>query len=349
MKFNKLGKSGLKVSNICLGTMTWGEQNSEAEAWEQMDYAAEKGINFFDTAELYPVPRRRETQGLTEEYLGNWMAERGNRDDLIIASKVCGRADADWFRPDGMLTRLNKQQITYAVEQSLGRLKTDYIDLYQLHWPDRPINLFNQSRGYTHVQTDDVIALEETLMALDDLVQAGKIRHVGQSNETAWGMMKCLHLAESRDLPRMETVQNAYNLLNRLYEQDLAEVSLREDVALLAYSPLGGGSLSGKYIGGSLPDGSRQKLFPEFGTRYTTTGALVAIEKYHALAAAFDISPVALALKFVDSRAFVGSTIIGATTMDQLAADIAAFDLQWTDELEEAVNKIHLENPDPAP
>lgn len=349
MKVNTLGRTDLKVSSICLGTMTWGEQNTETEAWEQMDYATEKGINFFDTAELYPVPRNRETQGLTEEYIGTWMAERGNRDDLVIASKVCGRSDADWFRADGALTRLNRVQIIEAVEQSLKRLKTDYIDLYQLHWPDRPLNLFNESRGYSHIETEDAIALEETLEVLRDLVAQGKIRYVGQSNETAWGMMKCLHTAETGNLPRVETIQNAYNLLNRLFEQGLAEVCMREDVALLAYSPLAGGSLSGKYLGGALPVGSRQQLFPQFVDRYRTPGLEAAIEKYCALAEQCDISPVSLALKFVESRPFVGSTIIGATTMAQLSEDIAAFDLEWTEELESAIQKIHLENPDPAP
>lgn len=349
MKVNTLGRTDLKVSSICLGTMTWGEQNTEAEAWEQMDYATEKGINFFDTAELYPVPRNRETQGLTEEYIGTWMAERGNRDDLVIASKVCGLSQMDWFREKGEPTRLNRQQITYAVEQSLNRLKTDYIDLYQLHWPDRPLNLFNESRGYSHIETEDAIALEETLEVLRDLVAQGKIRYVGQSNETAWGMMKCLHTAETGNLPRVETIQNAYNLLNRLFEQGLAEVCMREDVALLAYSPLAGGSLSGKYLGGALPAGSRQQLFPQFVGRYRTSGLEDAIKKYCALAEQFDISPVSLALKFVESRPFVGSTIIGATTMAQLSEDIAAFDLEWTEELESAIEKIHLENPDPAP
>jgi len=349
MRYNKLGRTDVTISNICLGSMTWGEQNSEQEAWDQMDYAAGKGINFIDTAELYPVPRKRETFGRTEEYIGTWLQERGGRDKIILGTKVVGRSDADWFRANASITRLNRQQITEALEQSLKRLKTDYVDLYQLHWPDRPLNIFSDSRGYVHNDQDDIIPLSETLAVLGDLVKQGKIRHIGLSNETAWGTMKCLHHAEQSDVPRVQSIQNAYNLMNRLFEQDLAEVSLREEASLLAYSPIGGGALSGKYLKGALPQGSRHHLFPDFSTRYTGSSAVAAIEKYSALAADMGVTLTQLAHKFVDSRPFVASSIIGATTMAQLSENIAAFDLDWTDELEQAVNDIHLQNPDPAP
>ncbi|MCK5425675.1 MAG: aldo/keto reductase [Emcibacter sp.] len=349
MRYNKFGRTDIKVSNICLGTMTWGQQNSQSQAWEQLDYAVEQGINFIDTAEMYPVPRDEETSGRTEEYIGQWLAERGGRDKVILATKIVGRSPHGWFRNNASSTRLNREQITEAVDKSLGRLKTDYIDLYQLHWPDRPLNIFSKSRGYVHSDEEDVIPLSETLSVLGDMVKAGKIRHVGLSNETAWGVMNSLHHAELDGLPRVQSIQNAYNLLNRLFEQNLAEVSMRENVALLAYSPAGGGSLSGKYLDGKLPEGSRNKLFPGFGGRFETPTALVAIAKYITLAKEMGISPMQLALKFVDSRPFVGSTIIGATSMDQLREDIAAFDATWTDEIEQAVTKIHLESPDPSP
>lgn len=349
MRYNRLGRTDIKVSNICLGTMTWGEQNSEQDAWDQMDYAVDMGINFIDTAELYPVPRRKETFGLTEQYIGNWMAMRGGRDKIILGTKVVGRSGDDWLRTNANITRLNREQITEALEQSLKRLKTDYVDLYQLHWPDRPLNIFSDSRGYRHIDQEDIIPLAESLDVLNDLVRQGKIRHVGLSNETAWGVMKCLHHAEQDDAPRVQSIQNAYNLLNRLFEQDLAEVSLREDVSLLAYSPIAGGALSGKYLDGQLPAGSRQQLFPGFADRNLKPGVDPAIRKYLTLAEEMGLTPIQLALKFVDSRPFVTSSIIGATTMDQLRENIAAFDGTWNDELEQAVNKIHLENPDPAP
>ncbi len=349
MRYNRFGRTDIRVSNICLGTMTWGEQNSEQDSWDQMDFAMAQGINFIDTAELYPVPRRQETFGRTEEYIGNWMAMRGVRDKTILATKVVGRSGDEWFRTNANITRLNREQITEALEQSLKRLKTDYVDIYQLHWPDRPLNIFSNSRGYVHYDMDDIIPLDETLGVLNDLVKQGKIRHIGLSNETAWGVMKSLHHAEQDGLPRVQSIQNAYNMLNRLFEQDLAEVSMREDVSLLAYSPIAGGALSGKYLGGKLPEGSRIQLFPEFADRTRKPGVDPAIEKYLSLAEDMGLTLLQLAHKFVDSRPFITSSIIGATTMDQLRENIAAFDVEWNDELEKAVNKIHLENPDPAP
>ncbi|MBL4802330.1 MAG: aldo/keto reductase [Emcibacter sp.] len=349
MRYNKLGRTDLKVSNICLGTMTWGEQNTEQDAGAQMDYAVDQGINFFDTAELYPVPRRKETFGFTEQYIGNWMAARGGRDKIILGTKIVGRSGMDWFRSSANITRLNREQITEALEQSLRRLKTDYVDLYQLHWPDRPLNLFSDSRGYVHDDQTEVIPLAETLGVLDDLVRQGKIRHVGLSNETAWGVMKCLNHGEQDGVPKIQSIQNAYNLLNRLFEQGLSEVSLREDVSLLAYSPIAGGALSGKYLDGKLPMGSRQQLYPDFADRYRKPGVEAAIEKYRTLAQNNGITLLQLAQKFVDSRPFVGSSIIGATTMDQLKENIAAFDVNWSEDLEQGVNEIHLQNPDPAP
>lgn len=349
MQYNRLGQTDIKVSNICLGTMTWGEQNTEQEAWDQMDYATEQGINFIDTAELYPVPRTEQTYGRTEEYIGNWLANHGGRENIILATKVVGRSGDSWMRRNATVTRLNREQITQALEQSLRRLKTDYVDLYQLHWPDRPLNLFSNSRGYIHDDQEDSIPLLETLEVLNDLVAQGKIRHIGLSNETAWGVMKCLHHGEQDTMPRVQSIQNAYNLVNRLFEQGLAEISHREDISLLAYSPIGGGALSGKYLDGMLPAGSRHQLFPLFANRHQKPGVDRAIGKYLSVAKQRGLSLIQLAQKFVDSRPFVTSSIIGATTLDQLGENIAAFDVEWDDELEKAVNEVHLENPDPAP
>ena len=313
MEYRALGRTGIQVSLICLGTMTWGSQNSEAQAHDQLDYAFGQGVNFIDTAEGYPVtPVSRETQFLTETYIGNWIAARGRRDDIILATKVAGpsRDSVRVFRGGG--NRLDRRNIEQAVEDSLRRLRTDYIDLYQLHWPDRRVPSFG-ARGLSRIDDDaDTVPIEETLSILADLVRAGKIRHFGVSNETAWGVAEYLRLAREKDLPRVASIQNAYNLLNRTFEQGLSEFALREDVGLLAYSPLAGGNLTGKYLGGRIPEGSRRDVARQF-LRYDLPGQPVASARYVAIAHAHGLDPAELALAFVNSRPFVTSTIIGAT------------------------------------
>jgi aryl-alcohol dehydrogenase-like predicted oxidoreductase len=346
MEYRKLGRTGLDVSLICLGTMTWGQQNTEADGHAQLDVALDYGINFIDTAELYSIPPKRETQGSTERIIGSWFKARGNRDKVILASKVTGRSEMDWFRADGSPTRLSRGQIEEAVDASLRRLQTDYIDLYQLHWPDRPMAFGSNPVIYRH-QEGDSHPIEETLGVLQDLVLAGKVRHVGLSNESAWGTMTFLRHAE-RGLPRVESVQNAYSLVNRTYETALAEVSIREQVSLLAYSPLAQGYLTGKYLGGARPPGARATLFNR-GQRYETPGAEAAIQRYVSLAREFGLDPAQMALAFVNSRAFTTSTIIGATTLQQLEADIRSIEVTIAPELEERINAIHLRHTNPCP
>jgi len=348
MKFKALSKTGISVSEICLGTMTWGQQNTEAQAHEQLDYALTRGINFLDTAEMYPVPPRGETQGRTEEYIGSWLTARGKRDDVVIATKVAGptfRNGISHLR--GGLSRPDKRNISLAIDSSLARLRTDYVDLYQVHWPDRRTPLFGQT-DYVHEDSPEDVPIEETLGALGDLVKAGKVRAIGLSNETPWGVMRFLHLAETLGLPRVASVQNAYSLVNRLYEQGLAEVSMREEVALLPYSPLGGGSLSGKYLGGAKPEGARMTLFNRF-TRYESEQAQRAIAAYVALAQKHGLDPSQMALAFVASRQFVTSTIIGATSLAQLKTDIDAFDVELSPEVLAGIAEIHKESPNPCP
>ena len=347
MQRRPLGRTGLNVSQICLGTMTWGQQNTESDGHAQMDYALDRGINFFDTAELYSIPPRAETQGSTERIIGSWFKSRGTRDKVILASKVIGRSDHTWFRDDGSRGELSRGQIEEAVNKSLRRLQTDYIDLYQLHWPDRPMPwganpvIYRHEEGRSH-------PIEEILESLDRMVQAGKIRHIGLSNESAWGTMTFLKQSEIRGLPRVQSVQNAYNLLNRTYETALAEVTIREDVSLLAYSPLGQGFLTGKYLDGARPAGARTTLFDR-GQRYQTPGAEVAIRTYVELAREFGLDPAQMALAFVNSRPFVTANIIGATTMEQLKTDIDSLEVTITPELEERINAIHLLHTNPCP
>lgn len=349
MQYRPLGRTGLKVSEICLGTMTFGQQNTEAEGHAQLDMALEHGVNFIDTAELYSIPPRAETQGATERIVGSWLKARGNRDKVILASKVTGRSSNDWFRPNGELPRLTPKQIRYAIEGSLKRLGTDYLDLYQLHWPDRKINIFGEGGTTFHSLSDaDEVPIAETLGALGELVAEGKVRHVGLSNETAWGVSEFLRVSREEDKPRIASIQNAYNLLNRTYEMGLAEMGLREDVSLLAYSPLAQGYLTGKYLNGARPAGARTTLFNR-GQRYEKPGVDDAIKAYQALAKEAGIDFAQLSLAFVTSRPFVTSNIIGATTMEQLKIALTSIEVQLSPELEEKINAIHQLNANPAP
>jgi len=349
MEHRPLGRTGLKVSLICLGTMTWGEQNTEAEGHEQMDYALDRGIDFFDTAELYAVPPKAETQGRTEEIIGTWFKARGNRDKVILASKVVGRTPMDWFRDGRIPGELNRKQMTEALEKSLKRLQTDYIDLYQLHWPDRPMPWGSIPTHFKWNEMDGASnPIEEILDVLGDFVKQGKIRHVGLSNESPWGTMKFLQASETRGLPRIASVQNAYHLLNRLYETGMAEISMREDVGLLAYSPLAQGYLTGKYRNGALPKGSRKQLFNRL-QRYEKPGSAEAIDAYWALSEECGIELTKLALAFVNARPFVASTIIGATSMEQLKTCIDSIDVKLTPEIEARIDAIHQVHMNPAP
>ena len=349
MEMRKLGRTDLSVSACCLGTMTWGEQNTESEGHAQMDYALERGVNFWDTAEMYAVPPRPETQGSTERIIGTWFAKTGRRKDVILATKVAGLSKMLWTR-DGDVdwVRQTKSQIDEAVGKSLKRLQTNYIDLYQLHWPDRPIGLFG-GRMDPAAYNQPYEKFEDILAHLDTHVKAGRIRHIGVSNETPFGVMRFIAESEARGLPRMASIQNAYNLVNRTFEDGgLEEVCVREDVGLLSYSPLGQGYLTGKYRSGALPEGSRKALFNRL-QRYENAPAARAIESYLVLAEKYGIDPSQLAIRFCDTRNFMASTIIGATTMDQLKICIDAFDLEWTEELEKDVNALHLEQPSPCP
>jgi aryl-alcohol dehydrogenase-like predicted oxidoreductase len=340
MEFRELGATGLRVSAICLGTMTWGSQNSEAEAHQQMDHAVEAGINFIDTAELYPSPPSEETQGRTESYIGSWLAGRPRlRDKIVLASKVVGRTEATYFRKGRMIGRLTRAQIFEAVEASLTRLRTDTIDLYQTHWPDRPITVF---RRLNYIHDDDPgIPIEDTVEALGDLVKQGKIRHYGISNETAWGTMRHLAACEKLGLPPIASIQNVYSLLSRNFEHGLSEIALRENVGLLAYSPLAQGYLTGKYQGGALPEGTRKTLYNRL-QRYETPNADAAISAYVGLARRHGLDPAQMALAFVLGRPFVTSAIIGATSVEQLKADVAAKDLKLSQEILRDIEDINL-------
>ncbi|GGY40514.1 oxidoreductase [Bacterioplanes sanyensis] len=346
MQRRPLGNTDIQVSKLCLGTMTWGEQNSEGEAHEQMDFALERGINFFDTAEMYPVPPKAETQGRTESYIGSWFKHRGQRDRVVLATKVSG--PGDWMQHIRGGPQLTREHIMAAVEDSLKRLQTDYIDLYQVHWPARNTNFFGKL-GYRadHSEAEST-PLTETLAALHELQQQGKIRHYGLSNETAWGTMKALSIADQRGYARPVSVQNPYNLLNRSYEVGLAEVSHREQVGLLAYSPLAFGALSGKYLNGQRPDGARLTLFDRF-TRYVGEHAEGAIARYVDIARQHDLSPATLALAFVTQQPFVSSNIIGATNLAQLEENINSADVTLSDEVLAEIDLVHAEICNPCP
>ncbi|WP_346906419.1 aldo/keto reductase [uncultured Roseibium sp.] len=350
MDYRRLGRTDLNVSSICLGTMTFGEQNTEAEGHAQMDFAVDRGINFFDTAELYPIAPIKETQGRTERIIGTWLKSRGNRDKIIVASKVVGRTANTWFRKDGSEGRLTKVQIEEAVDQSLRNLQTDYIDLYQLHWPDREVSGFgsNPTQWVDPAPVEDETPIEVTLEALDGLVKAGKVRHIGLSNESAWGTMSFVKAAEAMGLPRVVSIQNAYSLVNRTFEINLAEIALRENVGLLAYSALAQGYLTGKYQNGALPHGTRKTLFNRL-QRYEKPGTAEAIEDYLALAKEAELDVAQMAIAFALSRSFMTSVIIGATRMDQLETDIAAVDIKITEDLEARINAIHQVRGNTAP
>lgn len=345
MQKRTLGRTDLKVSVIALGTMTWGEQNTEAEAFEQIRLAKDAGVNFLDTAEMYPVPPNGETYGSTETFIGNYFRRFGDRSDWVLASKVAGPGRMEHIR-DGN-PRLDRKNITAAVEASLDRLQTDYLDLYQLHWPDRKTNFFGQL-GFTYDPDDQFVAIEDTLDVLDELVKAGKIRHIGLSNETPWGTARFLHLAESRGWPRAVSIQNPYNLLNRSFEIGLAEIALREEIGLLAYSPLAFGVLSGKYLDDARPANARLSLFERF-QRYNNPQVEIAVRRYVDLARAHGLDAAQLALAFVTSRPFVTSNIIGATTLEQLRSNLASVELKLDDELLESLEAIHISQPNPAP
>ena len=345
MNFKKLGNTDLKVSTICLGTMTWGEQNNQKEAFEQMDYALDSGVNFFDTAEIYPSPCFEKTYGSTEKIIGNWFKEKKNRDKVVLASKVAGPG-LTWIR-DGDLN-FSDQNITKAIEGSLKRLQTDYIDLYQLHWPERKTNFFGRL-NYKHKEEDEWNDFEKVLTTLEKFIKEGKIRYIGLSNESAWGLSKFLEISKNFKLPKMMSVQNPYNLLNRIYEVGLAEISIREKSGLLAYSPLAFGFLTGKYRNNNLPDGSRMKLFGEFFSRYKSVNATKAIEDYYRIAKKYNLSLAQMSLAFINSRTFVTSNIIGATTMGQLKENIGCLNIKLDKEIIEEINSIHKNNPNPAP
>ncbi|WP_281213111.1 NADP(H)-dependent aldo-keto reductase [Shewanella insulae] len=337
MDYTRLPHSSLDVSKICLGTMTWGEQNTQAEAFEQLDHAIGQGINFIDTAEMYPVPPKAETQGETERILGNYLKARDKRDDLIIATKVAAPGGkSDYIRQNMALDWRNIHQ---AVNDSLERLQIETIDLYQLHWPDRNTNFFGEL-FYEQQDDEKLTPIVETLEALADLIKAGKIRYIGVSNETPWGLMKYLQLAEKHGLPRIISVQNPYNLLNRSFEVGMAEIAHREELPLLAYSPLAFGALSGKYIGGQWPEGARLTLFKRFA-RYTGSQmALDATQAYVELAREFNLSPAQMALAFVNGRRFVGSNIIGATNLEQLKENIDSASVSLSDELMGRIDEL---------
>ena len=345
MKFKRLGTTDIDVSLICLGTMTWGTQNSEKEAYEQMDYSVSQGINFFDTAEIYSVPPNAESYGKTEVMIGNWFTERKNREKIILASKVAGPG-CSWIRGGG--NNFSEKKIGEALDGSLKRLKTDYIDLYQLHWPERSTNYFGK-RDYSEDNNEgEWHSFESILEALQKFIKKGKIRYIGMSNETPFGLSNYIGLSKSKSLPRMMSVQNPYNLVNRTYEIGMSEISLREKCGLLVYYPLAAGALSGKYRNGKMPKNSRLALFKGW-ERHLNPLALKAYDEYFKLAKENDLTMVQLAQSFVNSRPFVTSNIIGATTMEQLKENIDSINIELSDEIIEKINQIHNNNPNPSP
>ncbi|GAB3044983.1 NADP(H)-dependent aldo-keto reductase [Acinetobacter apis] len=349
MKFHPLADTGIELPEICLGTMTFGEQNTQAEAFEQLNYALDQGIYFWDTAEMYPVPPKVETQGRTEAIIGEWIkANPTQRNALFLASKIAGPAYGGSHIREGK-TRYVAPHLRQALDQSLQRLNTDYIDLYQLHWPERQTNFFGKL-GYAHAkeQETDLTRFEETLEALGQEIQQGRIKHIGLSNETPWGIMKFLAIAERLNLQKFVSVQNPYNLLNRTYEVGSAEVSIRENIGLLAYSPLAFGMLTGKYLNGAQPEDGRITKFSRF-TRYTNPEAIRATAAYAEVAKKHGLTLTELSLAFIKQQPFVTSTIIGATTLDQLKENINAFRIELSDDVLEDIEKVHQTQPNPAP
>ena len=344
MEYRRLGRTDIEVSLICLGTMTFGEQNTETDAHQQLDYALDNGITFIDTAELYAIPPKAETFGRTEEFIGSWLSSRRCRERVILASKVTG--PGEWVQYIRGGPRLDRDHLQTALEGSLRRLQTDYIDLYQIHWPARQTNYFGRL-GYQH-EDESATPIEETLEALATLVKSGTVRYIGISNETPWGVAEFLRVAKARGLPRIVSVQNPYNLLNRTFEIGLAEFAHRESVGLLPYSPMAMGVLSGKYLGGERPPGARLTLFERFD-RYNNPRCQRVIQRYVELAREAGLDPAQMALAFVNSRPFVTSNIIGATTMSQLRTDIASAEIHLSDDLLEKIEEIHLDQPNPAP
>jgi aryl-alcohol dehydrogenase-like predicted oxidoreductase len=345
MKFRKLGNTNLNVSLICLGTMTWGTQNSEKDAFEQMDYSIDQGINFFDTAELYSVPPTKDSYGKTETMIGNWFEKRKNRDKIILASKIAGPG-LDWIR--GGKNSFSEKKIEEAIDNSLKRLKTDYIDLYQLHWPERSTNCFGRREYKVDKNEGEWNDFENVLQSLEKFIKNGKIRYIGVSNETPYGLSKYLEISKNKNLPRMMSVQNPYSLVNRTYEIGMSEISIREKCGLLVYYPLASGALSGKYRNGQMPKNARMTLFKGW-ERMLNPLAMKAYDEYHKLSKENNMTMVQLAQAFVNSRPFVTSNIIGATTMDQLKENIDSIKVELTEEIMEKINLIHNNNPNPAP
>ncbi|MCL9775185.1 NADP(H)-dependent aldo-keto reductase [Vibrio methylphosphonaticus] len=344
MKYRLLPHSSLEVSKIALGTMTFGEQNTKKDAFDQLDFALERGVNFIDTAEMYPVPPKSATQGLTESYIGDWLSQSDKRQKVVLATKVAGPRTLPYIRDNISLDRRNIHQ---AIDDSLTRLKTDYIDLYQLHWPQRQTNCFGQL-NYPYPDGNDDVSLIETLEALNELINAGKIRYIGVSNETPWGVMSLLKLAEKHNLPRIVSIQNPYNLLNRSFEVGLSEISHHEGVELLAYSPLAFGCLSGKYLNGQRPKGARCSEFERF-VRYFTPLGIEATQAYIDIANKHNIDPSQMALAFVNQRPFVASNIIGATNLSQLEANINSINITLSDELMRDIQEVGTRYSNPCP
>jgi aryl-alcohol dehydrogenase-like predicted oxidoreductase len=341
----KLGSSDLDVTKICLGTMTFGEQNTEAQAHSQLDYALERGINFIDTAEMYPVMPRADTQGATERFIGTWLKKSGRRKDIILASKIAGPSShITWIRNGE--SNFDRQNIRAAIDASLQRLQTDYLDLYQLHWPSRNVPIFGQ-QFFDAQRERPHVPIEESLMALQELIDEGKVRHIGISNESAWGVSEFCHIARQKGLPRIVSIQNAYHLANRQFESGLDEACFREQVSLLAYSPLAFGQLTGKYIDNPNVRARLTIFPPNWSPRYLRPRVIEATRRYMKIAKDNGMTVTELALAWCYTRSFVASTIIGATSIDQLKANIDAYSVKLSEDVVNAVNEIHLEFTDP--